>query len=62
MDELSDKNIQLILFALKKLADTTDPKTKGYEHMLLEIHRITYKLDNHSQLTEDNGKQPILLN
>ena len=62
MDELSPNNIKLIKYALQKLSEQTNPETDGYEHMLLDIHRINYKLDNHSKLTGDNGKKPVLLN
>jgi len=62
MDDLSDNNIKLIKYALKKLAESTDPKSENYEHILLDIHRITYKLDNHSQLTGTDAERPVLLN
>ena len=60
MEGLSKNQIKLIKFALNTLAENENIKHEGYEHMLIEIHRIKYVLDNQHKM--DETEKPTLLN
>ncbi len=62
MSELNHSNIELIKYALRKLSEDVDALqdiNENPETVLIEIHRIIYKLDNTEKL---NILVPPLLN
>ena len=62
MSELNHNNIELIKYALRKLSEDVDALqniNENPETVLIEIHRIIYKLDNTEKL---NILVPPLLN
>jgi hypothetical protein len=62
MSELTQSNIEIIKYALRKLSEDVDALqdiNKDPEIVLIEIHRIIYKLDNTEKL---NILVPPLLN
>ena len=60
MEGLSKKQIKLIKFALNALAESENRKQEGYEHMLIEMHRIMYVIENQNKM--DETEKPELLN
>ena len=60
MEGLSKKQIKLIKFALNALAESENRKQDGYEHMLIEMHRIMYVIENQNKM--DETEKPTLLN
>tara|TARA_R110000772_G_scaffold227539_1_gene338308 strand:- start:710 stop:898 length:189 start_codon:yes stop_codon:yes gene_type:complete len=62
MSELTQSNIEIIKYALRKLSEDVDALqdiNENPETVLIEIHRIIYKLDNTEKL---NILVPPLLN
>jgi|TARA_B110000967_G_C18886539_1_gene564368 hypothetical protein len=62
MSELTQSNIEIIKYALRKLSEDVEALqdiNKDPEIVLIEIHRIIYKLDNTEKL---NILVPPLLN